>query len=324
MDILENPKNTKNPKNYLCETCDFLSCNKKDYSKHLLTLKHIKKTAPIIMNNLEYPNKQYICECGREYKYNQGLWKHKQTCCTLLSKCNNEIPPIVATIVENNKDDVIMLLLNQNKELIKEQSDIKQIILEIVKNGTNNGFNNNTLLNSNVNSLNKTFNLQFFLNETCKDAMNMTDFVDSIKFQLNDLEKMGDIGYVQGISNIITKNLQTLEVNQRPVHCTDQKRETIYIKDENKWEKEDDNKSKLRKIIQRITNKNMKILPQFREKHPDYDNPALKISDTYDKLVLEVMGGAGNNDTEKENKIIRNIAKAITITKLQEGFKCVD
>jgi hypothetical protein len=205
-------------------------------------------------------------------------------------------------------------------ELIKDNKELKQIILEqnntinnLVKNGTNN------LSNSLNNSNNKTFNLQLFLNETCKDAMNIMDFVDSIKLQLSDLEKVGEVGYTQGISNIITTNLKALDVTQRPVHCTDKKRETIYIKDEDKWEKEDDNKTKLRKVIQKVANKNIRLLPQFREKNPDYNNSSSRLSDKYDKMVIEVMGGCDNNYVEKEDKIIQNISKCTTIEKYQEN-----
>jgi hypothetical protein len=163
--------------------------------------------------------------------------------------------------------------------------------------------------------MNKTFNLQFFLNETCKDAMNIMDFVDSIKLQLTDLERFGEVGYVEGLSNIITTNLKALDVTQRPVHCTDRKRETIYIKDENKWEKEDDNKSKLRTAIKRIANKNIKLLPQYREKYPGCQYAESRHSDKYNKTVVEAMGGAGNNDIEKEDKIIHNISKNVVIVK---------
>ena len=303
--ILATQKEEKEKLSFYCQQCDFKCCSKYNFDRHINTRKHIKATTS---NNKEKKEQtDYFCEhCNKIYETRNGLWRHKKTCNKIIEQKN----------IDNNE---IKLLTELVINVVKQNKELTDKFVDICKTSIANSASNNISNSNNTNSLNKTFNLQFFLNETCKDAMNMTDFVDSIKFQLNDLEKMGDIGYVQGISNIITKNLQTLEVNQRPVHCTDQKRETIYIKDENKWEKEDDNKTKLRKIIQRITNKNMKILPQFREKHPDYDNPALKISDTYDKLVLEVMGGAGNNDVEKENKIIRNIAKTITITKLQEG-----
>ena len=148
--------------------------------------------------------------------------------------------------------------------------------------------------------------------------MNIMDFVDSIKLQLSDLEKVGEVGYTQGISNIITTNLKALDVTQRPVHCTDKKRETMYIKDEDKWEKEDENKTNLRKVIKKVANKNIKLLPQFREKYPDYNNSSSNLSDRYDKMVIEAMGGTGNNDLEKEDKIINNISKCTTIEKYVE------
>jgi len=145
--------------------------------------------------------------------------------------------------------------------------------------------------------------------------MNIMDFVDSIKLQLTDLERFGEVGYVEGLSNIITTNLKALDVTQRPVHCTDRKRETIYIKDENKWEKEDDNKSKLRTAIKRVSNKSIKLLPQYREKYPGCQYADSKFSDKYNKTVVEAMGGKGNNDVEKEDKIIHNISKNIVIEK---------
>jgi hypothetical protein len=197
------------------------------------------------------------------------------------------------------------MLIKENSELRKEQSNIKELILEIAKNGsiTNNNHINNNCMNNN------TFNLQFFLNETCKNAMNITDFVDSINLQLADLIHLGEVGYVEGISKIIVKNLNALDETERPVHCTDKKRETMYIKDENEWTKEDDNKTKLIKVIRSISNKNIKLLPQFREKYPEYKNSSSKISDTYDKMVVEAMV----SDTNKDDKIIKNISKATTL-----------
>ena len=164
---------------------------------------------------------------------------------------------------------------------------------------------------------NKTFNLNFFLNETCKNAMNITDFVDSIKLQLTDLEKFGELGYVEGISNIITTNLKALDVSLRPVHCTDKKRDTVYIKDENQWTKEDDNKTKLRKAIKCVANNNIKLLPKYREKNPKWSDSSSRLSDKYDKMVIEIMGGLGNNDIENEDKIIHNISKTVTIDKYE-------
>jgi hypothetical protein len=186
--------------------------------------------------------------------------------------------------------------------------------LEIVKKDTitNNNNNNN---NINNNSHNKTFNLNFFLNETCKDAMNIMEFVDSLKLQLSDLENLGKLGYVDGISKIIVQNLKSLDETKRPVHCTDSKREVMYVKDENKWEKENENKQKMRKVIKHVTHKNSKLLKEFKSKYPGCEKSDSKYSDKYDKLIIEAMGGKGDNDLEKEDKIIRNIAKVVVIDK---------
>jgi hypothetical protein len=145
--------------------------------------------------------------------------------------------------------------------------------------------------------------------------MNIMDFVESIQLQLSDLEKVGELGYVEGISNIIVKNLKALDVTQRPVHCTDKKRETLYIKDENKWEKEDDEKKKIRKAIKKVACKNQRLIPKFKEAHPDCIKAASKFSDQYNKMIIESMGGSGDNDLEKEDKIIKNITKQIVIEK---------
>jgi hypothetical protein len=181
----------------------------------------------------------------------------------------------------------------------------------VKKDTTTNNNNNITTTNSH----NKTFNLQFFLNETCKDAMNIMDFVDSLKIQLSDLENVGKIGFVEGISNIIVKNLNSLDETKRPIHCTDSKREVMYVKDEDKWEKDNEEKKKLRKVIKHVAHKNSKMLKDFKAKHPDCEKSDSKFSDQYNKLIIEAMGGKGDNDLEKEDKIIRNIAKKVVIDK---------
>ena len=194
------------------------------------------------------------------------------------------------------------MLIKQNTQLIEQNASL-------VKNGINNTTNSHNTIN------NKTFNLQLFLNETCKDAMNLTDFVNSIQLQLSDLEKMGEVGYVEGISSIIIKNLKGLDVSQRPVHCADKKRDVLYIKEEDKWEKENEEKEKIRKAIKRISNKNCDLIYKYKELHPDCMDYHSKYGDIYNKMMYEAMGGKGEDDIEKENKIIRNISKTITIDK---------
>jgi hypothetical protein len=205
--------------------------------------------------------------------------------------------------------DNILYILKQNSELQQMLIEQNKTIIELSKaNQINNS--HNTITNSN----NKTFNLQLFLNETCKDAMTIMDFVDSIKLQLSDLEKVGEIGYIEGISNIIVKNLKELDVSQRPVHCTDKKRETIYIKDENKWEK-DEEKKKMHKVIKKVADKNARLLPEFKKVYPDYNKASSKFFDQYNKIIIESMGGQGDDDYEKEEKIIKKISKEVTVEK---------
>ena len=298
MEIKEIKKLEKNLKKYFCEICDFKCCQKCDWDKHISRPKHIR-------NSLETKKleKTFFCEyCDKDFKTNSGLWKHIKMCKL------KEIIIKKEELIHDKKDELIAILLKQNSELIKEHSDIKELILEVIKNGTNNTINNTT----NTNSHNKAFNLNFFLNETCKNAMNITDFVDSIKLQLSDLMVLGELGYIEGISKIIVKNLNNLDETIRPIHCTDKKRETMYVKDEGQWEKEDDNKTKLKKAVKRVANKNIKLLPQFRETYPEYNNSSARISDTHDKIVIEVM----TSDVDKDDKIIKNISNVTTISKL--------
>ena len=208
-------------------------------------------------------------------------------------------------MVEQQTAIIHKVIDSQNKFF--EQSS--NLTLQLVKNGINNTTNNNT---THTNSHNKAFNLNFFLNETCKNAMNITDFVDSIKLQLSDLISVGEVGYVESMSNIIVKKLNDLDETERPIHCTDKKREIIYIKDEDKWEKDDEDKKKLRNVINKISYKSQKLFPQFKEKYPDYNDSESKHSDQYSKIVIESMD---DNNKDKQDKIIRNISKRVLIEK---------
>jgi len=236
-------------------------------------------------------------ECNKVYQNRSGLWRHKKNC--IISK-NNDNDKIVN--INNNVCDKDLIML-----LIKENSELKTMMMEVIKNGTNN--------NINTNSHNKTFNLNVFLNETCKNAMNITEFADSVKLQLSDLENMGNVGFVNGISDIIIKNLKQLDVTERPVHCTDVKRDVVYVKDENKWEKENEGNDKLRKMVKTVAHKNTKMLRNFKEKYPDCGKSESKQSEQYNKLVVEAMGGKGDNDLEKEDKIIKKITREVVIDK---------
>ena len=284
-------KEQKEQKEYFCEKCNFKCSKKFNWSRHITTSKHKEEVFGKEPKEPKEKKEQiHTCTCGKTYINASGLWKHKKVC---------KFDEINISNTTNN-DKLIEFLMKENKE-------IKELILEIVKNGTHNTTNNNT--NTHTNSHNKAFNLNFFLNETCKNAMNITDFVDSIKLQLSDLMDVGEIGYVEGISKIIVKNLNSLDETVRPIHCTDKKRETMYVKDQGEWEKEDEKKTKLTKAVKTIANKNIRLLPQFREKYPEYNKSTTKMSDTYDKIVIESM----TTDDDKNEKIIKNISKATII-----------
>jgi len=275
---------------FICECCNYSSSRKSQYTRHLETDKHKFLQNPT--SEKFQMEKIYKCDCGKIYKHSSTLYAHKKKCTS--KKETNE---------PTDKELIMML--------IKENSELKNLVIKVLENNTpnNTNSNNNNTNHTHTNSHNKAFNLNFFLNETCKNAMNITDFVDSIKLQLNDLMEVGELGYVEGISKIIVKNLNNLDETERPVHCTDKKRETMYVKDQGEWNKEDDNKTNLRKAITKVADKNIRLLPQFREKYPEYKNAYSKVSDKYDKMVVEVM----TLDQNKNEKIIKNISKVTTI-----------
>ena len=290
----------KNSKYFECKDCDFKCSNKNDYNRHNLTRKHKMLTnvdTESVKNSLKF-----ICDCGKEYNHRQSLSVHKKKC--ILKKTETIIEeknePITDTNIELSDKNLILTLIQQNNELQKQ-------MLEVIKNGTNN--------TNNINSHNKTFNLQVFLNETCKDAMNIMDFVDSIKIQLSDIESIGELGYVNGMSKLIIKHLNALDENMRPVHCSDPKRDSLYVKDKNVWEKEDPENKKIKKAIKYISNKNICALPEWKAKYPDCIYSDSNKSDQYNHIVLEAMGGSGDNDAEKADKIVKKIAKVVTIDK---------
>ena len=270
----------KSPK-VACLNCNYICSKQCDMDKHLLTSKHRKKQKEYEKSTEKSSSPVFNCKCGKMYKFRAGLWKHQKTC------------ELKNLSIANSDKELIMML-------IKENNDIKKTMLEVCS---------PSITNINSNNVVNNFNLQFFLNETCKDALNLSDFVNSIQLQLADLESVGEIGYVNGITNIIVKHLKALDVNKRPLHCSDQKREIVYVKEENKWEK-DEEKKKLKKAITKISNKNISMIPEWKDKHPDCIHSESNKSDQYNYIIMESI-----KDTEIRNaeKIISNIIKEIKI-----------
>ena len=301
--------------NLYCKFCDYLAPKKYNFDKHLLTARHHKNATTATLatfgNSFVAKSGNFQCEkCNKIYFDRTGLWKHNKKCIGS-NNFNNINNTNINNSIETNNE--IKALTNLVVDVVKQNQELTNKIVDIYKNN-NIGTNIQTNINSNNN--NKTFNLNVFLNEHCKDAMNIMDFVDSLKLQLSDLENVGKVGFINGISDIIIKNLKALDVHKRPVHCSDSKREVMYIKDEDKWEKENKEKVKLRKVIKHVAHKNSKMIPIFKEKYPDCGKSESKHSDQYNKLVIEAMGGSGDNDSEKEDKIIKKIAKEVIIDKI--------
>jgi len=285
------------PQKFVCNICNYSTSNKKDYNKHLATIKHQKLT-----NNPNNPHQSpnYTCTCGNSYKHRQSLYTHRM-------KCNNKS-------VNNNDQpitkELVLQLIQQNKELQEMLHEQHHKMYEIAKEGkyvTNNTTNTNN---------NNQFNLNFFLNEQCKDALNLTDFIDSLNVKIKDLEYTSINGYAEGISNIFINGLSDLNVHKRPIHCSDSKREVLYIKDNGIWQKEDAEKSKLTNAIKIIGNKNIKQISEWQKTYPEYNNPDSKQNDKYLKIVMNSMSGSTKEEADTNyEKIIRNIAKKVIINK---------
>jgi hypothetical protein len=271
---------------FVCKNCDYQSNHKGQYARHLTTPKH--KNQQFSTQNT---TKTFACECGRNYKERTGLWKHKKICSAKVA------------INITDKDSIIINLLQQNAELQKS-------LIELSKEKTITHNNNTT------NSHNKTFNLQFFLNETCKDALNINDFVSSIRVQLTDLETTGRVGYVEGVSKIIVHNLNNMEQYRRPMHCSDVKREIMYIKDNDEWTKEDTEKPLLTRAIKIIANENIKKINEWKRANPDCTDSDSKKNNVYLNIVSNAMSGCTQEETNKNiGKIISNIVKETQIEK---------
>ena len=298
----------KNAEFFSCEICNFECSKKSNYNSHILTRKHKNRTN-LNENKQEPATKHFSCvKCNKKYMARNSLWYHQQKCQVVNS--DNSLENKLC-----DKDLVIMVmkqqqeLMKQNtefqKKIIEDQSNTQKIMLDVIKNGTHS--NNN-------NSYNKTFNLNVFLNQTCKNAMNLSDFVKSVNVQITDLEKMGEFGYVDGISDIIIKNLKNLEVEKRPMHCTDAKREILYVKDENKWEREEKEKTKIRGAINQVATKNMELLLKYKNQNPECINPNSEDSVKFNQMLIEVLGGVKEQDNT--SKVVKRVSKEVILDKI--------
>ena len=310
------PKVPKVPNTFTCKKCNYFTSRYSHYQRHILTKKHlatfINKKSVKQSTDICILKRNYICElCEKKYTERSGLWRHKQICIKIpINKEVNNLEPDMPTNVNNDVTDIkkltelVMNVVKQNNELTKQ-------IIEMSAKPTTT--NNNT---TNNNTTNNNFNLQFFLNETCKDAINISDFISQLHVGIKDLEETGRPGYAEGISKIFINGLKQLEINQRPVHCSDAKRETIYIKDENQWGKDNEEKTKLTNAIRKVAHKNIEQISVWTEKHPEYMENNSKYNEKYMKLLYESMPGSTKEESDKNyKKIARNITKTSIIEK---------
>ena len=308
MIIMSTRKMPKNAENFHCQKCNFTCSKQSNYDKHLLTRKHTS------VNGINEKNAVagFTCDiCNKSFKDRSGLWRHNKKHDVVSSSTNehNTLPQNTTPSIDSS---LIVELLKENKELREMMIEQNKQVLDIAKNSgntTNNTINNTT---------NNRFNLNVYLNETCKDAINLNDFIQSIELNINDFINTGEVGYVKGISSIMVERIRDMEPHIRPIHCTDLKREIVYVKDSNKWEKEDENKTHLRKAVRIVADKNKSLVHSWSEENPNYvilDTPECNKFFEYTKASL---GGYGKEEDLKfENKIINNILKETVIDKHQ-------
>jgi len=315
-----SPSHIPNIKIHECENCGYSTKKRCDYDKHLMTIKHRIAMGEEIDNRANVP-RTHKCFCGREYKHRQSLYNHHMKCDTyqkwepthghesLGINRSDDIPPVNNT---TTIESTLTELIKQNKELKSAIMEHNAMFLEYVK--ANPGVTNNT--NNTNNTTNQQFNLNFYLNEICKDAINITDFLDTIKLQIEDLKATGKLGYAEGISRIFIRALKSIDVEKRPIHCTDMKRETVYVKDQNAWEKEDDDKNKMRRAVNQIARMNFSQIPAWKESNPGYDVMDTPKNNEYLNITMSAMGGRTDDEEDKYmNKIIKNVLKEVTVDK---------
>jgi hypothetical protein len=337
----------KSPR-YTCDKCLIITDNKKDFKKHLATAKHQKLSSfnisltetpqsltenpQILTENMSFQCKQ----CSKQYKSRVGLWYHNKKCTKIKQESiddncdsdnveksveqsakqpptNNEIIEILKIQMVENQE-LRNFMLEQQKQMIEQMMEQQKQMMDLAtKANVNNTINSNT--NTNCNNIN-TFNLQLFLNEKCKDALNLSEFVDTIKVQLSDLENFAHVDYANGVSKILLKNFNNLDTYSRPIHCSDLKRETIYIKENDCWTKEPDDKPSLKKAIKQVAFKNIKQISEWIKENPGCQDPRTKQNVKYNKIVMNSMSG-GTIEEQRDNieQIVKNVTKAVVIDK---------
>jgi len=294
-------KSQKIPKKFECKICNYNCSNKKDFNKHLLTAKHKRLTnADIKVPENPQSINTFFCECGKGYKHRQSLHKHQLKCKIFNDKEEEEEEQIIEKKEEPDYKELLITAMKEMTEMRKENTEMRKQMTDMIPLiGNNNNNNNNT----------NNFNLQFFLNNDCKDALNLTDFINSLQVQLKDLEYTADNGHIKGITNIFQTALSNMEQTKRPLHCTDLKREVLYIKDNNEWLIDED-KEKIKNAVNMVENKNIGNQAKWLDAHPNLDDEK-----EMEKYIQMQDHSLGTGEDSEKNKIVKNILKEVTIQK---------
>ena len=310
---MDDYKSSKSSLNFVCKKCDYITSRKSQYERHLLTTKHKKNDINEPIDDTEETNSSnYYCKCGKKYQYRQGLWKHRQ-------KCKEPI----SLEVDEKKEEITVLdaktMFDMFKELMLEQS---KSMMEIVKtcNTTNNIVNGNV---NNNNTQNTQFNIQMYLNETCKNAMTIDEFLEYLQPTIEELEDTARLGYVEGITRIIMRGLKDLEEELLPFHCTDLKRESLFVKNpDGEWEKETDEKPLMLRFVKAVARKNFNNVNEWRKLHPNCRFHDSKSNDMFNQIMLNSTSGHTEEEQKASyEKIIKNIVKEVVIDKSKKNKK---
>ena len=309
-------------KNY-CEKCDYYTSNSKDYKRHLLTAKHkIQQNT----TKIQPLHKKHLCVCGKSYSHRASLYNHQKKCEHFSPKnplTNNDAK---LEFLDSKKDPSSVVEKTELVKLLKQNQDFKDLLVEQNRMMINQQVENQKLqkqlieavsdgktITNITNNNNQKFNLNFFLNTTCKDAMNMSEFIENITIDFKDIEDIGKNGYVSGMTNMILSRIKDLDITKRPLHCTDLKRETMYIKDNNEWSKDSPENDKLRDMITIVAKQNYNIVPLWREQHPECINSEHPKYNLCVDIMRNTLGDVGNDQIKLDSKVIKNISKHILV-----------
>jgi hypothetical protein len=306
---MDNKNSPKTRQKFFCQICDYSCSKKSDYIKHLQTIKHLDKmdNKKLAKTRQTIVPSEYVCHCGKKYKYQSGLCKHKRYC---MSSMNDNSIDTTGNTEQNNHSNTMQ---TQFIDLLRQNQEFKELIID--QNKTIMELSNRTNITNNTINNNQKFNLNFFLNTTCKDAMNMSEFIENINIDLQDIENIGKNGYVAGMTDVILSRIKNLEISKRPLHCTDLKRETMYIKDNDEWSKDTPENTKLKKMITIVAKQNYNTVPLWREKYPeceDWNNPKY---DFCIDMMKNILGDVGDEQTRLDNKVIKNLSRHILVEK---------